>query len=90
LKYRRRGITQKKAATYEEPPMKMEQKGCYETLAYKIQTPGITQKKVYSIHNWLLFGKGCGKLILEQPAGVICMLIFVMCWLKRREIKTGM
>jgi hypothetical protein len=40
VKYRRRGITQKKAGRYEEPPMKMEQTGCSETLAYEIQTPG--------------------------------------------------
>ena len=34
------------------PPMKMQQTGCSETLAYKIQTPvGITQKKAYNFQN---------------------------------------
>jgi hypothetical protein len=31
--------------------MKMEQIECSETPAYKIQTPGITQKKTYNIQN---------------------------------------
>jgi len=30
------------------PPVEMEQTVCSETLAYKIQTPGITQKKAYN------------------------------------------
>jgi len=34
------------------PPMMMEQTECYETLAYKIQTPGITHKKPYNIHDF--------------------------------------
>jgi len=29
--------------------MKIEQRECSETLAYKIQTPGITQKKPYNM-----------------------------------------
>ena len=29
----------------------MEQAECSEMLAYKIQTPGITQKKAYNIQN---------------------------------------
>ena len=32
-------------------PIKMEQTGCSETSAYKIQTPGITQKKAYNIQD---------------------------------------
>jgi len=31
--------------------MKMEQTECSETSAYKLQTPGITQKKTYNIQN---------------------------------------
>jgi hypothetical protein len=31
--------------------MKMEQTECSETSAYKIQMPGITQKKAYNIQN---------------------------------------
>ena len=31
--------------------MKMEQTECSETSAYKLQTPGITQKKAYNIQN---------------------------------------
>jgi hypothetical protein len=31
--------------------MKMEQTECSETLAYKIQAPGITQKKEYNVKN---------------------------------------
>ena len=33
------------------PPMKMEWTECSETSAYKIQRPGITQKKAYNIQN---------------------------------------
>jgi hypothetical protein len=32
-------------------PMKMEQTQCSETLAFKLQTPGITQKKANNIQN---------------------------------------
>jgi hypothetical protein len=32
-------------------PMKMEQAECSETSTYKIQMPGITQEKTYSIQN---------------------------------------
>jgi len=31
--------------------MKMEKTDCSETSAYKIQTPGITQKKAYNIQD---------------------------------------
>jgi hypothetical protein len=33
------------------PPMKMEQTKRFEMSAYKIQKPGITQKKAYNIQN---------------------------------------
>jgi len=35
--------------------MEMEQTECFETSAYKIQTPGITQKKTYNMLSCLYF-----------------------------------
>jgi hypothetical protein len=66
-------------------PMKMEQTECSETLPFKLQTPGITQKKAHDHHSsyqdlWFL-------LSVSRAAARLCPLKSTL--LAKRRFKRG-